>query len=71
MAFPPRPAPLTTDPYGKSGIAEHLVENARRASERARGEADLMLAQRMVQLAALFVDKRAARSSSAAGPAGA
>ena len=39
MAFPPRPAPLTTDPDGKPGIAGHLLENARRANELAGVEA--------------------------------
>jgi hypothetical protein len=43
MAFPPTPPPLTTHPAGKPGIPDHLVENARRAMELARAEAELSL----------------------------
>ena len=41
MAFPPKPPPFTADPDGKPGIPDHLVENARRAIELARSEAEL------------------------------
>ncbi len=41
MGLPPRPPPLSSDPRGKPAIQDHLVENARRASLRARAEGNL------------------------------
>ncbi|HEX6925280.1 MAG TPA: hypothetical protein VF167_07610 [Longimicrobiaceae bacterium] len=41
MAFPPKPPPCTTDPTGKAGIADDLVEKVRRANALAGAEAQV------------------------------
>lgn len=49
MAFPPTPVPLDTDPHGKPGIPDHLLQNARRAIEMARAEAERTLRVRLAR----------------------
>lgn len=41
MAFPPKPPPCSTDPTGKAGIADDLVEKVRRANALAGAESQV------------------------------
>lgn len=47
MASPPTPVPLDTDPDGKPGVPDHLLQNARRAIEMARAEAERCMRMRL------------------------